>query len=473
MQNPLNSSVPRTIKSVVFALCLFSGAAYPWGQEGHKIVGEIATRYLTPEASEQVSALLADDLGANGKPSGRTTLGEVASWPDEIRGTPAGANNASWHFEDIPVCGQATEDQICPGGNCASVQLARLSEVLRDPGASPHDRNEALKWVVHLVGDIHQPLHAADNNKDRGGNNVRVTFFGQGSLNLHKIWDVQIVEKVVTEAGGESAFVNRTVSPEQVNAWVGGTVQDWMQESNQFAKEVAYGKLPLGFSCGTVNSKTEPIAQSYYADASPVVDQQLWKAGVRLASLLNAAFENTGETKSPSSSSTTTETSTATHADTESAGSSPSASGPPLLPDSTKTPGKASYLDEQTVCSMGATKDIRNVPEKAKNQVYEDYGIAKCQGYCNGPQGCEIDHLISLELGGANTVDNLWPQPYDGDWNAHDKDRLENTLHKLVCVDKSITLREAQEVISKDWIAAYKKYVGETTPFKPVKHCGQ
>ena len=120
---------------------------------------------------------------------------------------------------------------------------------------------------------------------------------------------------------------------------------------------------------------------------------------------------------------------------------------------------------------MGTTKDIRNVPEKAKNQVYESYGLAKCQGYCSGPQGCEIDHLISLELGGANTVDNLWPQPYDGDWNAHDKDRLENTLHKMVCTEKSISLHDAQQEISTDWITAYKKYIGARTPFKPVKHC--
>jgi hypothetical protein len=141
------------------------------------------------------------------------------------------------------------------------------------------------------------------------------------------------------------------------------------------------------------------------------------------------------------------------------------------MPDPSKTPGHATYHTTATVCSLPSTKDVRHVPDSAKQQVYSDYGIAKCQAQCAGPQGCEIDHLISLELGGANTIDNLWPQPYDGDWNAHDKDRLENKLHQMVCKDKSITLQEAQKEIATDWVAAYKKYIGARKPFKPHKVC--
>ena len=242
-----------------------------------------------------------------------------------------------------------------------------------------------------------------------------------------------------------------------------------MQESNSLARDIVYAKLPLGFSCNSQITQVEPIGQVYYAEAGPIVEGQLWKAGVRLASLLNAAFVRPGETAPPSVPSP--DTPPPSEPSPEHAAGAPSAGGPPLLPDATKTPGKASYLDEATVCSMGSTKDVRNVPEKSKQQVYESYGLAKCQGYCSGPQGCEIDHLISLELGGANTIDNLWPQPYDGDWSAHDKDRLENKLRKMVCVDKTITLEDAQHEISTDWIAAYKKYIGELRPFKAVVHC--
>jgi hypothetical protein len=90
-------------------------------------------------------------------------------------------------------------------------------------------------------------------------------------------------------------------------------------------------------------------------------------------------------------------------------------------------------------------------------------------GYCDGVGGCEIDHLISLELGGSNDIGNLWPQPYFNDCNAHQKDLLENKLHELVCdADDSIPLAEAQLAISTDWISAYTKYVNPNGCSKPV-----
>jgi hypothetical protein len=147
------------------------------------------------------------------------------------------------------------------------------------------------------------------------------------------------------------------------------------------------------------------------------------------------------------------------------------AQGAHRLPDSHKTPGHATYHTAAKVCGTKSTKDERNVPDSVKTEVYDDYGAARCADYCSGPQGCEIDHLISLELGGANTIDNLWPQPYDGEWNAHDKDRLEGKLHHMICKEKTITLKEAQKEIATDWIAAYKKYIGVLKPFKPQIRC--
>jgi hypothetical protein len=99
----------------------------------------------------------------------------VSVWADEIRGTAT--DEPRWHYDDAPVCDNASRDQYCPGGQCNSAQLERLTRVLAEPQAPLRARNEALKWVVHLVGDIHQPLHAADNG-DRGGNDVRVALAG-------------------------------------------------------------------------------------------------------------------------------------------------------------------------------------------------------------------------------------------------------------------------------------------------------
>src|SRR6266568_4974990 len=126
------------------------------------------------------------------------------------------------------------------------------------------------------------------------------------------------------------------------------------------------------------------------------------------------------------------------------------------MPNHTLTPGHATYHTTETVCAAGSASDERMVPESEKNAVHQRYGIAKCQGYCSGPQGCEIDHLISLELGGANTSDNLWPQPYDGNWNAHDKDRLEARLHKPTELQEHISktyrgMRRATVIFACSW----------------------
>jgi len=135
----------------------------------------------------------------------------------------------------------------------------------------------------------------------------------------------------------------------------------------------------------------------------------------------------------------------------------------PVLPDRNLTPGDAdAALTKEVICNKSwSTHEVRNVPEAEKKQVYERYRLqGDNTGYCAGPGGCEIDHLISLELGGKNTVQNLWPQSYSGlPWNAHVKDALEEHLHKLVC-DGTVTLQTAQNEIKTDWIKAYEKYVG-------------
>jgi len=127
----------------------------------------------------------------------------------------------------------------------------------------------------------------------------------------------------------------------------------------------------------------------------------------------------------------------------------------PIKPDPVLTPGAVDHtatLDK--VCVVGYTATVRDVPESLKKQVFAEYHIdPKSDKF-------EIDHLISLELGGSNDIKNLWPQSYTTlPWNAHKKDTLENKLHKLIC-SKTISMEEAQESIATDWIAAYQKYVG-------------
>jgi hypothetical protein len=128
----------------------------------------------------------------------------------------------------------------------------------------------------------------------------------------------------------------------------------------------------------------------------------------------------------------------------------------PIRPNPALTPGATLDVTIADVCTVGYTKRVRNVPASLKRQIYANYGITpRAKAY-------EIDHLISLELGGSNSYRNLWPESYSGEWNAHRKDVLENKLHALVCAGK-MPLNTAQEIIAHDWISAYQEYI------KPVQ----
>ena len=273
----------------------FSAPALAWGPEGHRMVGDIAAGLLTARTRAQVSELLSDDRLADGEPSGRRTLGEVASWADEIKDFEWGRRRSAWHYDDVPLCRPADYGRYCRGGRCASAQLARQLEILGNPRARPRTRNEALKWVVHLVGDIHQPLHASDRG-DRGGNKLQVSFFGErdnppyGGINLHSIWDVQMVARLVASRGGERALVSAPISEGDRRAWASGSISDWVAESHALALERVYAPLQLA-SCDDRAPGVLEIGEAYYASSAPVIEIQIRKAGVRLSRVLNETLD--------------------------------------------------------------------------------------------------------------------------------------------------------------------------------------
>lgn len=116
-------------------------------------------------------------------------------------------------------------------------------------------------------------------------------------------------------------------------------------------------------------------------------------------------------------------------------------------------------VTKDDVCTPGYTKKVRSVPASLKHRVFAEYGIVKPV-----PHAYEVDHLISLELGGSNSIRNLWPQPYSGiEWNAHVKDALEDRLHSMVC-NGDIEMSTAQNAIATDWVASYKRYFHTNAP---------
>ncbi len=256
------------------------------------MVGEIAGRYTGTKANAEILELLKNDRLADGQLSGRRTLGEVANWADEIKDTEWGKRRASWHYDDVPLCEAAEYSRYCRSGRCASAQLARQIEILGNERARPGQRNETLKWVVHLVADLHQPLHAA-NRGDRGGNRVQVSFFGErdnppyGTLNLHTVWDVGMVRRLITDRGGERAIVSAPIADRNRDAWEKGSIPEWTAESHRIARDTVYPLLPVAGSCSSKIVGVVAIDQGYYAKAAPLIEVQIKKAGVRLARVLN------------------------------------------------------------------------------------------------------------------------------------------------------------------------------------------
>jgi hypothetical protein len=281
--------------TAALVLCAASGSAISWGEEGHRLIGHIADQHLTPQAARQVAYLLRRDRLASGEPSKRTTLAEIAYWADEIRDYGWGKARGRWHYDDIPVCGAPDPLRFCRKGNCASEQITRHLDMLKDPRVPLRQRNEALKWVAHLVGDIHQPLHAADHG-DHGGNRIEASFFGKrdnspyGTIRLHTIWDVHLLKRLLQQRGSEAAFLSVAVNTSDKAHWERGTLQQWMAESHRLGKEVVYGHLPGGFSCERQPQGIVAIDQRYYERAVPVLEAQIRKAGIRLARLINDAL---------------------------------------------------------------------------------------------------------------------------------------------------------------------------------------
>ena len=294
----------RRLPALVLALGVLAsspGTASAWSARGHQLVGDVATQYLNPAATLGVAELLRDDLGADGKPSGRATLAQVGSWPDELRATPEQRATGVYHYDDVPICGTPDRAAYCPDGKCATAWLAKQLAILKDRSQPARARNDALKWIAHLIGDLHQPLHAS-NHDDRGGNDVKITFFGRRAddpgpggqtpspYNLHTAWDRLIPARMLDERGGAERFLADQPEAGARRAWEAGTVDGWALETFVLARDVLYPMLPVAFQCSRPIAEVVALDEPYYRAAASLAAVQLRKAGVRLAKMLNDAF---------------------------------------------------------------------------------------------------------------------------------------------------------------------------------------
>jgi hypothetical protein len=253
--------------------------ALSWGSNGHSIIAEIAQRRLHPQTLAQVEALLGSEV----------SLASIASWADDIvRERP---ETFFWHFVNIPYDATdyvpSRDCQPTPKGDCIINAIARSRALLQNRSAPKEQRAEALKFLVHFVGDVHQPLHDIDRH-DEGGNKLAVTFF-DAPMSLHAVWDIGIIEKRTYDWGQYVKILeNAWLRGKDIRALARGDPVDWALAAHAAAVNVAY-VLPEDLKLG----------DAYYQRALPTVDQQLALAGIRLARLLNEAFGHPGYLRQP------------------------------------------------------------------------------------------------------------------------------------------------------------------------------
>jgi hypothetical protein len=276
MFKAFNPSRAATCWGVVFLILLIAPRCLAWGGMGHQIVALIAEDRLSDQAVAGVRDLLGDD---------QISDAVIASWADEIRRERR--DTAPWHYVNIPFEAEQF-DQKRDGNDGRNVidAITGAELSLTDASASRSQKIEALKFIVHLVGDIHQPLHCAERNHDRGGNGRLVFFLDrQRAVNLHSVWDTLILQQAMGKqrVADYSAELEKEISSKQASEWEKGTPKDWANESHRVAVESAYAGVPA-------DGSPPKLDATYVEQNKKVVRLQLERAGVRLAMILNRAF---------------------------------------------------------------------------------------------------------------------------------------------------------------------------------------
>ena len=275
------------IKIQLFLL-LMPGSLFAWGLVGHETIAYIAKARLSPQAKERVAAILGPGQD----------MASVSGWADLIVMTRP--ETAPWHYFNLDVRQTQTPYEIadaCPLHGCVVDQIKKDLGILAGPLNPLKQKREALKFLIHFVGDLHQPLHCSDDH-DRGGNEKWFRYYGpRGTwrryqwVDFHAFWDSLLETRVYEGSRRLSRRLEEEISPAEAEAWEKGNVTDWAYEGFKLAQDEIYKGLPSG-PVPKDDRWGKDLPQDYYSGKMRgIVDKQLEKAGVRLAFLLNEVFQ--------------------------------------------------------------------------------------------------------------------------------------------------------------------------------------
>lgn len=261
------------IAVITLILLAFSGNALGFGQNGHRVVAQLAENHLTPAARRAVDEILRGE-----------SMAMVSTWPDEMRSSPEPfwlkGVGYTWHFINTDKLQSYEQSVKNPKGDVYEA-INRFIGVLNDPAVGTYDRRFALRWLIHLVGDVHQPLHVG-HATDLGGNQVKVKWFG-AETNLHTVWDTKIIESQ-NLSYSEFTTALDTNDLALIRTYQGAAVIDWVNESADIRDEI-------------YNIGEGEFSYPYLFQHLPIIKSRLLKAGIRLAGVLNDIYENPGEAR--------------------------------------------------------------------------------------------------------------------------------------------------------------------------------
>jgi hypothetical protein len=280
-----------SLAAALSAFLIASPAGAYW-EYGHQTIAQIAWANIKPVTRTRILALLRQQklLGTPECKAG--TLDDAAVWADCIKGirNPDGtrkfAASDAWHYQDVNICQPFDLVTPCKDGNCVSAQIVRDAKLLKNPRTPTAERVRALVFLIHFVGDLHQPLHAGEKG-DKGGNDVKADYGIDGGrrLNLHSIWDGLLAERAISTG---PSLVRRY--PAAIRARVAaGTVEDWSRESWQVAKDATYATAIGGDPCGPTPTRVK-LDEATIQRLIPTARLEVQRGGLRLAKMLDATL---------------------------------------------------------------------------------------------------------------------------------------------------------------------------------------
>jgi hypothetical protein len=276
----------------LIALAALLGSASPamaWWEYGHQIVARIAMATARPSTQRAVRRLLAHSDLLETPTCPARTIDDASVWADCVKQLKDRYSYAySWHFMDVDVCGPFDIKASCPDGNCVARQIERDARLLRDRKQPLRIRVEALFFLIHFMGDLHQPLHVGDRH-DKGGNAMKADYGYRANTNLHSIWDGLLADRAISTPPADAAGILSEVAPAERAAMAQGSAEDWTRESWQVAHD-AYAALLGGDGCGAI-PRERPVLDNVKIEALvPVLRRQVARGGIRLARMLDEAL---------------------------------------------------------------------------------------------------------------------------------------------------------------------------------------